>query len=752
MKQPRLRIVPAPPSVDAMLADAMKRYESGAMADAEALFRRCLSVQPEHAMALRGLAAVLFKNGQREEAATLLERAVERAPDNHEAWHNLGSARASLRRFDDAVVAFRRAIELNPSQAELYYDLGRVLRAASRDEEALAMFSLAAGAAPQEQRFERALGDCLRALARPREAAASYRRAIELAPGQPEAALALGSLYRQEGQGKRALAIYRRILSTHPKLPAVWFNMGAVLFDLDRLEEAADAYRSAFALDGTLAEAQRYLGTVLQKLGRNDEARVAFAAAAAIDPESPTIVADAWYRARLDCDWATAAKLADASDRDLRSSLAAGRSPAMSAHAALVAYDDPLLHRAIAVAQAVRVARQIPPESADNVRRIVPNGGPLRIGYLSGDIGDHPVSHLARGLFTAHDRRAVTVHLYAFGPDDGSEYRRAIRDSVDGFVDVTAMNDREAAARIAADRIDILVDLNGQTGSARMGIPARRPAPVQAVWLGYPGTGGGAWNDYIIADDFVAPLDDAEYYVEQLCLLPHSYLVTDDRQAIAPGRVFRKDMALPETGFVFASFNSSYKIDAPLFDAWMRILRAVEGSVLWLPEFDEAIRARLQAAATERSVDASRLAFARRLPKEWHLKRIALADLALDTLAYNGHTTTADALWAGLPVLTATGRSFARRVSGSLLRAIGAAELIVPSLEVYEATAIALARDPQRLAALRGRIADNRGKTPLFDTVRFARNLERAYDTMRRRKLVGGPATPIVVREETGNE
>ncbi len=751
MKQPRIRIVP-PPSIDAMLADAMKRFESGAFDEAEALFRRCLSMQPDHATALRGLAAALFRNGRREEAATLLERAVERAPDNHEAWHNLGSARASLRRFDDAIVAFRRAIELNPTQPELYYDLGRVQRATGRDEEALAMFSLAAGAAPRQPRYERALGDCLRALARPREAAASYRRAVELDPAQPEAALALGALYRQEGQGKRALAIYRRLQRTHPKLASVWFNMGAVLFDLDRLEEAADAYRSAFALDNRLAEAQRYLGNVLQKLGRNDEARAAFAAAASIDPEAPTVVADAWYRARLDCDWATVAKLAAASDRDLRSALAAGQSPAMSAHAALVAYDDPMLHRDIAVAQAGRIARQIPPAPSDGPRRIATKEGPLRIGYLSGDIGDHPVSHLTRGLFSAHDRRAVTVHLYAFGPDDGSEYRRAIRDSVDSFVDVTGMNDREAAARIAADRIDILVDLNGQTGSARMGIPARRPAPVQAVWLGYPGTGGGAWNDYIIADDFVAPLGDAAFYVEQLCLLPHTYLVADDRQAIAPGRIFRKDMALPDDGFVFASFNSSYKIDPPLFDVWMGILRAIDGSVLWLPEFDEPIRAHLKQAATERSVDPARLVFAQRLPKEWHLKRIGLADLALDTLAYNGHTTTADALWAGVPVLTATGRSFARRVSGSLLQAIGTPELIVPSLDVYEEAAIALARDPQRLADLRGRIAANRSTTPLFDTARFARHLEHAYDTMRRRSLAGGPASAIVVRGETGDE
>jgi protein O-GlcNAc transferase len=752
MKQPRIQIVPPQPSFDAVLADAMKHYRSGMTAEAETLFRRCLQLKPDDPTALRGLAAILFAGGKREQSIRLLERAIDGAPDNPEAWHNLGSAHASLRHFDEAVMAFRRAIELNPAQADLYYDLGRVLRAAGREEEALPMLALAAGAAPQEARYERALGDCLRTLNRPREAASAYRRAIELDPGQAEAAIALGSLYRQEGQPTRALGIYKRLLGTHPTLASAWFNMGAVLFDLDRLEEAADAYRSAYAIDNTLSEAQRYLANVLQKLGRNDEARAAFAVAAAIDPESPTVVADAWYRARLDCDWATSVKLAPASDRDVRTALAAGRGPAMSAHAALVAYDDPALHRAIAKAQSLPIAQRVPAEFLGRPRRPVTKDGPLRIGYLSGDIGEHPVSHLIRGLFRAHDRRAVTVHLYSFGPDDGSEYRREIRESVDAFVDVTGLNDNDAASRIDADGIDILIDLNGQTGSARMGIPARRPAPIQAIWLGYPGTGGADWNDYIVADDFVAPPADAGFYVEQLCLLPHSYLVTDGRQAIAPGRVTRADMALPETGFVFASFNNSYKIDPPLFDVWMRILRAVDGSVFWLPEFDESIRTRLQAEAIARGVEATRLVFARKLPKEWHLKRIGLADLALDTLAYNGHTTTADALWGGLPVLTVTGRSFARRVSGSLLRAIGAPELIVPSLEAYEQTAIGLARDPIRLAELRHRIAANRATAPLFDTDRFARNLERAYDAMRRRSLTGGPAAPIQVREDGADE
>jgi predicted O-linked N-acetylglucosamine transferase (SPINDLY family) len=278
-----------------------------------------------------------------------------------------------------------------------------------------------------------------------------------------------------------------------------------------------------------------------------------------------------------------------------------------------------------------------------------------------------------------------------------------------------------------------------------MGIPARRPAPVQAVWLGYPGTAGATWNDYLIADRIVAPAARSAFFVEQLCLLPHSYMVTDNRQPIAPGRMTRTDAGLPDEAFVFASFNNSYKISPGIFDCWMRLLRRVEGSVLWLPGFNSEIQGRLTHEAAAREIDPARLVFAPRLPKEWHLRRLALADLALDTLAYNGHTTTCDALWAGLPVLTVAGESFARRVSASLLTAIGLPELVATTPAVYERRALALAGNRQRLSALRARLQNNRAMTPLFDTAQFARHLEQAYGAMWQRHAAGGNPAPIEI-------
>ncbi|MDZ4736490.1 MAG: tetratricopeptide repeat protein [Rhodospirillaceae bacterium] len=730
-----------PSEAETLLVAAFRHYEAGAFEAAEPLFQRCLARAPRNLRALRGMAAVLFQMNRREEAAVMLERAVAAHPGDLESWHNLASARAALRQFEAAEIAVRRALELDPASPPLHYDLARMLRAQSRLEEAVDAASLAVGGDTTQVRYERMIGDCLRALGRIDEAGAAYRRAIEIDPAQPDAAISLGALYRHEGYPDRALALYREVLDAHPDMPVGWFNLGAVCFDLDRTEEAIEAYRRAIALKPDFAEAHRYLGTLLQKLGRNDEARASFARAIELDPESPAVIADLLYRARMDCDWPTVAQYLRPADKALRQSLADGTEAVMSAHGALIFYDDPVILRDLARAQARRVAKRVRPASrpaiatADKKR--------LRIGYLSGDIGDHPVSHLTRGLFAAHDRGQVEVFVYSFGADDGSDYRRAIAGSVDRFVDLGGMNDVDAAQRIADDGIDILVDLNGQTGAARMGIPARRPAPVQAAWLGYPGTIGADWNDYLIADRIVAPADQTEFFVEKLCLLPHSYMVTDDRQVIAPGRMTRADAGLPDDAFVFASFNSSYKIDPAIFDCWSRIMRSVDRSVLWLPQFGAEIEARLRAESESRAIDPARLIFAPRLPKEWHLRRLALADLALDTAAYNGHTTTCDALWAGLPVLTLTGRSFARRVSASLLSAIGLPELAVSTIASYERHALGFARNRHQLSVLRGRLQHNRRSTPLFDTARFARDLERGYQAMWRQFAAGG--NPVAI-------
>ncbi|TAN54930.1 MAG: hypothetical protein EPN20_20950, partial [Magnetospirillum sp.] len=329
-----------------------------------------------------------------------------------------------------------------------------------------------------------------------------------------------------------------------------------------------------------------------------------------------------------------------------------------------------------------------------------------------------------------HDRDRFRITAYSCGEDDGSAMRRRLEGAFDRFVDLCPVDDAEAVRRIHGDEVDILVDLTGYTTGTRTAILAARPAPVQVNYLGFPGTMGADFIDYIIVDSIVAPPDQQPNFAERLVRLPHSYQANDTRRPIAAQRPSRSECGLPERGFVFCCFNNTFKITPILFDVWMRLLAMVPGSVLWLFQANDKVGDRLKAEAARRGVDPARLIFAARRDLPDHLARHDCADLFLDTLPYNAHTTASDALWAGLPVLTCRGGTFAGRVAASLLSAVGLPELITESREEYESLALALARDPARLAALRQKLRQNRHAAPLFDSAGFTRDLEAAYSRM----------------------
>jgi predicted O-linked N-acetylglucosamine transferase (SPINDLY family) len=360
------------------------------------------------------------------------------------------------------------------------------------------------------------------------------------------------------------------------------------------------------------------------------------------------------------------------------------------------------------------------------------SGRRLRIGYLSADLHEHPTSQLLVGALEHHDRARYEVHAYALDSDDGTAHRARLVAAFEHFHDVRALAHDALARQIAADGIDVLVDLQGYTAESRPQVAALRPAPVQVNYLGYPGTMGAAFVDFILADATLVPPGDEQWYGETVIRLPDTYQANDDRQAIAERAFARSELGLPEDGAVFASFNAHFKIERETFAAWMRILAAVPGSVLWL--LGGPGEAALRAAADRSGIEPARIVFATRMRKPEHLARHRAADLFLDTYTYNAHTTASDALWAGLPVLTRPADGFAGRVAASLLRAIGLPELVAPDLDAYERTAVELARDPAALAALRAKLAAHRSSLPLFDTARFTRNLEAAFDEMWARK------------------
>ncbi len=770
-----------PDAITVTFERATAAHRAGDLDAAERSYRALLAQAPGHGAAMGGLGALCFQTQRLEEAAALLAEAAARLPDDAQLLANLGAAYASLGRHAAAIDCLHRAVALAPRHIGAWGNLASLLVNADRLEEAESAVERLVALAPKDAdalrrratvrrrlgKFAAAIADYRRALAlAPTDARiwsglggalaktdelvaaiAAYREAIRLQPDRAEHHTHLGNMLRKRGEHEAALAAHARAIELAPERVAAHINRGAVLHEMARHAEALAEFRRAAELDPTSVIAWYNLGTVHEVLGDAPAAMAAYRRAYDLDPQDASAAALLLRQLRQVCDWRTAASIERKVAADTRAGLARGEIPAETTLAHLSRSTDRQENLALARASMRRVEARVRGLSVQRATATLDPGRRLRIGYLSSDFRDHPVAHLLGGLFEHHDRTAFEIHAYSHGRDDASAYRRRIMASADRFTDIAALGFLAAAQRIASDGIDILIDLNGFTSGARFEIPALRPAPLQAMWLGYPGTSGASFIDYLITDRIVTPPEMAQDFSERLCWLPRSFQPNDDRQPIADRAVIRGNYGLPEGAPVFCSFNQGFKIEPILFGVWMDILRAVPGSVLWLPSSSAEILANLRRAAAERAIDPKRLVFADRPPKELHLKRLGLADLALDTRLYNGHTTTSDALWAGVPVVTMLGEHFASRVSASVLHAVGLPELVAGSLEEYQAIVLRYARDPVALCALKAKLARNRRSEPLFDTARFVRALERAYRAMWRRHAAGLPPATLGIED-----
>jgi protein O-GlcNAc transferase len=593
------------------------------------------------------------------------------------------------------------------------------------------------------------LGVALHQIGDHRRAVELIGRAIRLAPNRPMFHYNLGLARHALGRAERAVAAYRRAVELKPDHAESHYNMGNALQEMDRTDAAITAFRRAVEIKPDHANAWHNMGNALQNRGKTAEAIAAYRRTLTILPDHSAAFAALVHQLQHACDFDEVARLVPALDRRTAADMAAGRRPDETPFVHLTRHEDMERNLALARAWSTDVAARVadgpgfshPTRGADREK--------LTVGYLSGDFRNHPVAHLVGSLFGRHDRRRFRVIGYSFGRDDGSGYREPIRRGCDAFFDLRSLDNAAAAARINQDGVDILVDMMGHTRGNRMEICALRPAPVQVLYLGYPGTSGADFIDYIVADRTVLPPDHARWYSEQPVHLPHTYLPTDDRQPVALRTLTRADCGLPGDGFVFCSFNQPYKIEPVLFDIWMRLLLKVPGSVLWLRGKDPLGRENLCAAAERRGVSRERLVFGKRIPgRDAHLARHRLADLVLDTRVFNGHSTTSDALWAGVPVVTLLGGHFASRVAASLLRAVGLPDLIARSPSEYEALALDLTTNPDRYRAVRQRLAKNRLTAPLFDGDQYVRHLETAFGRMWEIYRRGESPRPFAVETE----
>jgi predicted O-linked N-acetylglucosamine transferase (SPINDLY family) len=620
-------------------------------------------------------------------------------PAHFHALHFTGLVHYQRGAYADAADWIGRAIAVDPAVAEAHSNLGLVLQELHRYDEALA----------------------------------SHQRALTLDPGAAESLNNRGNTLMALNRPQEALADYDEALRRQPEFALAHNNRGNALMALGRSEDALPAFERALQLMPDFALALNNRGRAFRDLKRFDEAAAAFARLLVLAPQQP-YAPGMLFEARLNaCDWtnyeAASATIATAVERG---------EPA----------DAPFsfVGHALSPASQLDCARtfvgaEFPPSpalwKAGSARH-----DRIRIAYVSSDFREHAVAYLSAGLFERHDRTQFEIVGISHGADDGGATRTRLVAGFDRFVDVRGRSDRAVAQSLCDDDVDIAVDLNGFTVNSRTGIFAHRGAPLQVSFLGFPGTTGASFFDYIIGDRHVIPRHCDAAYSEKIVRLPDSYQVNDDRRAIAAVTPARAELGLPERGFVFCSFNNSYKIRPAAFAVWMRLLQRVEGSVLWLIDDNVAATANLRRHAERYGVAANRLVFAPRVPLDQHLARHRRADLFLDTFPYTAHTTGSDALRAGLPLVTLTGETFASRVAASLLNAVGLPELVTETLPAYEALALELASVPGKLAAVKAKLARLLPAAPLFDTDRFRRHLESAYLRMHDRLLRGqAPAT-----------
>jgi predicted O-linked N-acetylglucosamine transferase (SPINDLY family) len=725
-----------PPSAAVYINQGITLHALGRFAEAVASYDAALRLEPARADAHFNRGNALHRSGQVAAAVASYDRAIRCRPDYAEAYHNRGNALRALGEHPAAIASYDAAIKLRPQHAEVYNNRGNAWFALARFEEAVADYERATALAPGHAGAYTNLANTLCKLRRFDAAIVSADRAIALRPDYADAHQSRGNSLHALQQHAAALASFDRAIALDPAHADAHCNRGISLYALGYPAAAVAAYDAAITIRPDHVEAYGNRGNALRDLKRFGAAVESYDRAIALQGNFKGIHGMRLNAKMQVCDW----RGFESELAELGARIEAGE-PASPPFPMLIFSDSPALQKRAALNWLQADARPAP--AVPTLPRTSPRKA-IRIGYFSADFHDHATAHLMSGLLELHDKDRFRVTAFSFGQDTSNSMRRRIEAACE-VIDVRDLGDA-AVAMLAREReLDIAVDLKGFTRDARPGIFARRAAPLQVSFLGYPGTTGIGGMDYLVADRVMIPTGHAEHYTEQIIYLPDSYQVNDSSRMLPEEPPARHELGLPDSGFVYCCFNNNFKITPATFDAWTRILARVEGSVLWLLEDNPEAAAHLREAAECRGIAADRLIFAPRVALPAHLARHRAADLCLDTLPCNAHTTASDALWAGLPILTVAGTTFAGRVAASLLQAIRLPELVAASLADYEELAVALAADPERLGKLRHALAEHRLTAPLFDTRRYTRRLETAYERIHERHLAGEPPSPLML-------
>lgn len=714
----------APNQADALHLLGVLAQQQGHAVDSIPLIQRALAITPHNATYLINLGNGHLEIGEILQAIDCYKQALTLTPNAPDAYNNLGLAQKALNKLDDAIESFNAAIRLKPDYSQAFNNLGTALKENGQLEQAASSFLRALSLNPLNAMANNNLGLVYLAQLKTDQAIACLNQAITLKPEMFEAHNNLGIAWKQKGNVDKAINSYLQALTLQPKYAEAYFNLGIILQEQKRLEEAVASYQQALTVRPDYPEAYYNLGQALKDNGQLDMAIECLQTALEQKNDYAEALNTLIHLMQQVCDWRNLDELIKQQLEWLHTRPNTRITPFSFLTTPSTAADQRQCAEQWAnntLLPYIKIREQL------GFTFPVSTGQKIRLGYLSADFHEHATAYLIAELFELHARDDFEVFAYSYGIDDNSAMRKRLITACDRFIDISHLTDQDAARQINQDNIDILIDLKGYTQNARDHILALRPAPIQINWLGYPGTLGADFVDYIIADDYIIPAGAEIFYSEKVIRLPECYQINDRKRQVSHDTPSRQGCGLPDDAIVFCSFNQTYKILPEMFDVWTDILKQLPGSVLWLLESNRWAVENLRMEARTRGIDPMRIVFAPKRPLADHLARYRLADLCLDTYPVNSHTTASDALWMGCPMVTCSGDSFVSRVAGSLLRAIGLSELITHSLNDYKTCVVDLVRNPEKLNVLRHRLENNRESYPLFDSVRFSRNLEACF-------------------------
>lgn len=751
-------------------AFAVQKFQEGKFQEALSLTQKILKKAPKNADAHYLLGLIYIRLSLHEMAVKCLEVASSYNPYDPTLFNNLGNSLQELNRHKEAVSFYQKALAINPEIAEIYNNLGNAFQALERFDEATNSYQKALKIRADYPEALTNLGVTYQKLKRVNESIECHKKALIIAPNFAEALCNLGNVFRELKEYDEAISSFKKAISINPNFAKALFclgitlqglnqfgnalkcyqksleikpdyleaiiNSGVAFIMLKQFENAVECFNMALRINSQDADTHNNKGVALFGLKRFHEASESFQKALSIAPSYPFAFGMQFFAKMMVCDWSNFNdQLNLLNDKIENYENATASFPVLSLTSSLVLQGKAAK---IWVNEKCSTSHFLPDLSK------YPKHKKIRIGYFSPDFREHPVSRLTAEMFEIHDRTKFEIYAFSFGLNTQDALRKRLELAFDRFIDVQDSTDEEIALLSRKMEIDIAVDLAGFTDDCRTNIFAMRAAPIQVSYIGYLGTMGAEYIDYLIADKTTIPEKFQHYYAEKIAYIP-SYQANDSKRCIGDIKPNRQELGLPESGFVFCCFNNTYKITPIIFDCWMRLLKRVRGSVMFLYAPTELAAANLRKEAAKRNVASERLIFAKRVPISEHLARYSLADLFLDTLPYNAGTSASDALWAGLPVLTCAGEAFASRVAASLLNAIQLNELITFSLEEYEEMAVELATNPGKLDEIKLRLSVNKLTTPLFDTKLFTKHIEAAYTEMYKQYQAGLPFQHIII-------